>query len=54
MTQRDLRRENWLKGIFCIAQICACLGFYGGFLMVLQVVVQGIPKTFKVSRLYLL
>ena len=31
MTQQDLRKENWLKVTFCIAQTYACLGFYGGF-----------------------
>ena len=30
MTQRDLRKENWLKVIFYIVQICPCLGFYSG------------------------
>ena len=54
MTQQDLRKENWLKVIFSIAQIYPCLGLYGGSYCVLQVVVQGVPKTIKVSRLYLL
>ena len=31
--RQDLRKENWLKVIFCSAQICPCLGFYGGFLV---------------------
>ena len=33
MTQHDLRKENWPKITFYIAQICPYLGFYGGFFM---------------------
>ena len=44
MTQQDLRKENWLKVIFCIAQVCPCLGFYGGSLLRFTTCSLGYPQ----------